>query len=94
MADTTAQSIEFTVPSFPSSEQVHVFELMVTDNQGLRRTSKAIVNIPVDTLPPYVEAGETQQVKSGDPVQLAGETSAFGWYLQMDSGGWPSGYIV
>jgi PKD repeat protein/rhodanese-related sulfurtransferase len=84
-ADTATPS--FTVSGTPLEEKAYVFELVVTDDGGLRHSSKTIVNVPVDTLPPYVEGGEEISAKSGEIISLEGSTDcsdgSYRW-IQVD----------
>lgn len=76
LSSTAAASITFTSPNVGTSGDALEFELTVTDNDGLKNTASAIVNISDNNTAPTAEAGANQTVAKGVTVTLNGTGSS------------------
>ncbi|RJP83246.1 MAG: hypothetical protein C4522_01230, partial [Desulfobacteraceae bacterium] len=79
LSSTTTETITFTAPTVGASGDSLEFKLTVTDNDGLKNTAKAVVNIVKadDTnTAPTANAGLNQTVAQGAVVSLNGSGSS------------------
>jgi hypothetical protein len=77
--DPTSESPSFTAPVTATEEDL-VFELLVTNNQGVSSTPDSVTitvtPAPPPPAPPVADAGPDQTVESGSTVQLDGTGSS------------------
>jgi hypothetical protein len=72
------KTAKFTAPMIAESdiaEKAYVYELTVTDDQGLKGWDKVTVTVLNDTSDPIADAGPDQTVKEKEPVTLDGSQS-------------------
>lgn len=75
LSDTESGQPIFVAPDVNAAGESLVFELSVTDSNGLRARGTTIVNVLSDSLPPKAQAGDAQAVKPGMRVTLDGSGS-------------------
>ncbi len=75
LSDPSAVSPSFIASNGDIVGQSLTFELIVTDNSGLKNTDQAVVNIRGINQAPVAAAGPDQTVNSGDSVTLNGSNS-------------------
>lgn len=76
LSSATTSIVTFTSPNVGASGEALVFELTVTDNDGLKRTTSAVVNVTDNNTPPTANAGPNQVVAQGAAVTLDGTGSS------------------
>ncbi|MDY6903918.1 MAG: PKD domain-containing protein [Thermodesulfobacteriota bacterium] len=87
LSDVTAAGPAFTAPEVDAQGETLVFQLTVTDSNGLQDTDTVIVNVTWQNVPPTADAGIDQVVTEGGTVTLDGSLSndpddglvAFAW---------------
>lgn len=68
LSDPNSAQPTFTAPEILSGEMALVFELTVTDNGGLKGTTRCIVNISNNGTPPIAYAGSDQNIYNTDII--------------------------
>ncbi len=81
LSDPTALQPNFTAPDVDAGGASLTFELIVTDNGGLKNADRVTINVTYENQPPTAEAGEDQTVAEGTAVTLDGTNS-----IDMDNG--------
>ncbi|BBO78132.1 hypothetical protein DSCW_55490 [Desulfosarcina widdelii] len=75
LSGSLSEVASFTAPDIDSEGTSLVFQLTVTDDGGLKDTDSCLVSVAWVNTPPQADAGEDQQVGSGDDVTLNGTRS-------------------
>ncbi len=76
LSDATIVQPELTTPDVGPGGASLVFQLTVTDNDGLQSSDSCIVNVTWINLPPEADAGADQTVNKGETVILDGSGSS------------------
>lgn len=76
LSSTTTATATFTSPNVGASGEALVFELTVTDNDGLKNTAKCFVNVTTKNTPPTADAGLILVAAPGAVVELDGSGSS------------------
>ncbi len=75
LSDITTAKASFTAPDVGVSGATLIFELTVTDNEGLSDTARVTVNVVFVNQPPIADAGKDRAVIPGGQVTLDGTKS-------------------
>ena len=75
ITDPSAMQTTFVAPEVSASGEALVFELTVTDGNGLRARDTCIVNVITNDKPPVANAGASKTVLAGSEVLLDGSAS-------------------
>ena len=75
LSDPTREQTTFTTPDLDLDGDVLLFELIVTDQGGLRARDTCIVNVTGTSQPPVANAGGNLAVRPGSRVMLDGSRS-------------------
>jgi len=76
LSNPAAEEVTFTAPDVGSGGAALVFELTVTDDDGLTDTDRCTVNVLGENQPPTANAGPNQTVAEGSTVVLNGSGSS------------------